>query len=166
MLSRIWEAIRVWFLGHSGGPYCSVCYSGPVSWDGERCLECYHAILGYSMHLDDIAQRRYNESERVEAGLGSSSACLSRPESTQEVEGASCVHPDRPLDQLCVDCPRKRCPECGGKGYFMPGQRDCPGCFGSGSSFGWCPGCSLPLHPTSGGKLQCRGCGYLVTCCE
>jgi len=29
-----------------------------------------------------------------------------------------------------------------------------------------CPACLIPLEPTSGGKLQCRACGYLRTCCD
>lgn len=49
-----------------------------------------------------------------------------------------CVHTCRPDDQLCVDCPRL--------------ER--------------CPGCGTELSPTSGGKKQCRGCGFLLTCCD
>jgi ribosomal protein S27AE len=29
-----------------------------------------------------------------------------------------------------------------------------------------CPQCDVPLFPSSGQKLQCRKCGYLVVCCE
>lgn len=49
-----------------------------------------------------------------------------------------CDHKNRPVDQLCVDCPRLEI----------------------------CPGCDTELTPTSGGKKQCRGCGFLLTCCD
>lgn len=29
-----------------------------------------------------------------------------------------------------------------------------------------CPQCDYFLDPTSGGKWQCRRCGYLITCCD
>ena len=36
---------------------------------------------------------------------------------------------------LIMDKAEGRCSMCGGCGYFMPGQRDCPGCFGSGKEY-------------------------------
>lgn len=35
------------------------------------------------------------------------------------------------------------CDECGGCGYFQPGQRDCPRCFGSGQIDGSADRCDL-----------------------
>lgn len=29
-----------------------------------------------------------------------------------------------------------------------------------------CPGCDVELSMTSGGKKQCRRCGFLLTCCD
>ena len=29
-----------------------------------------------------------------------------------------------------------------------------------------CPGCDTELSMTSGGKKQCRRCGFLLTCCD
>jgi hypothetical protein len=29
-----------------------------------------------------------------------------------------------------------------------------------------CIQCDIPMHPTSGGKRQCRQCGALQTCCD
>jgi NMD protein affecting ribosome stability and mRNA decay len=53
-----------------------------------------------------------------------------------------CVHPSR-TEGFCVDCPRA-----------------------VNSCVQVCPNCDVVLEKTSGGKLQCRRCGFLLTCCD
>lgn len=73
-----------------------------------------------------------------------------------------------------------RCAVCGGPFFYEIDVRTvkmrddgqwvhiaCTGCNCAGCT--WretCPGCDVELQPTSGGKKQCRRCGYLLTCCD
>jgi hypothetical protein len=88
-----------------------------------------------------------------------------------------CEHPNRSGDQLCVDCPRRlqnRCPVCDKPFMYLPfrdevEQRE-DGLYIHARCrvvvTEVCPACLVALFPTSGGKLQCRACGYLRTCCD
>jgi hypothetical protein len=57
-----------------------------------------------------------------------------------------CDHPHRPEDRLCVDCVRR----------VTAGT----------ARMDLCPACFFAMEKTSGGKMQCRACGFLLTCCD
>lgn len=70
---------------------------------------------------------------------------------------AGCVHPLRE-GPLCDDCPWVDRPQ-----PVVESRVDRVDPFASVMT---CLACSGPLHASSGGKWQCRACGFLLTCCD